>query len=802
MSEIIEAISSPLTLATKEGSSHLPKIKGLGGLITSLVAEALSHTKDPMLKSRLVALQATFADFESASLSEKKGMVVKGIGLIKEIRAALPPQVSRCSSETRKVQALHAPIQFIKGVGPKIASLLSKKGIETIEDALYYLPIRYEDRRQVRRISQLPIGERCVGYAEVIAVEEVFYPKSRRRIFAAVLGDGSGFVVAKWFEGIRYIKGRLKKGDRVIFCGVIKEYRAQKEVHHPDLEWVENGGVDSLHFGRIVPVYSETEGLYQRRLRGIMREVVEQAGDLVKSPIPEEVCARCHLIPLAEAIREVHFPERYLDIERLNAQTSVAHQRLAFEEFFFIELGMALRRRGITQAQGISFQVENTPTVARLISRLPFPLTQAQRRVIEEIKGDMARPHPMNRLLQGDVGSGKTAVALIASLIAIDNGYQAALMAPTEILAEQHYLNVKGWLQGLGVKVSLLTSRVKGRQREGIYKAIANGDTELVIGTHALIQEGLAFKRLGLGVVDEQHRFGVMQRARLKRKGVTPDLLVMTATPIPRTLAMTLYGDMEVSIIDELPPGRGEIETRVYRERDRELIYRRVAQELAKGRQAYVVYPLVEESEKLDLRAATEGARHLQRDLFPEYRVGLIHGRMRGEDKEKVMEAFRNGEIHILVATTVIEVGIDCPNVTVMVIEHAERFGLSQLHQLRGRIGRGPYPSICLLVAAGKIGKEAWRRLKVMEETTDGFRIAEEDLAIRGPGELLGVRQWGLPDLRVANLVRDARLLEVARHEAFAIVAQDPDLSEQRHRGLMEAIQARWAGRLELATVG
>jgi len=400
------------------------------------------------------------------------------------------------------------------------------------------------------------------------------------------------------------------------------------------------------------------------------------------------------------------------------------------------------------------------------------------------------------------VGSGKTAVALIASLIAIDNGYQAAVMAPTEILAEQHYFNLKAWLGGLGVKAVLLTGRIKGKERDELYQAITTGEAHLVVGTHALIQEGVSFKRLGLGVVDEQHRFGVMQRARLKRKGTVPDLLVMTATPIPRTLAMTLYGDMEVSVLDELPPGRGPIVTKVYREKAREEVYQRVGEEIAQGRQAYCVYPLVEESEKMDLRDATQGAQRFQEEVFPHYRVGLIHGRMKGEEKERIMRAFHGGEIQILVATTVIEVGIDCPNATVMLVEHAERFGLSQLHQLRGRIGRGPHPSVCLLLAAPRIGREAWRRLKVMEETIDGFRIAEEDLAIRGPGEFLGVRQWGLPDFRVANLIRDVRLLQQARREAFALIDEDPHLSKEGHLLLRESIRARWQERLELASVG
>ncbi|MBW2039171.1 MAG: ATP-dependent DNA helicase RecG [Deltaproteobacteria bacterium] len=801
--EIIDSIAGPLNLASKDNFSRLSNIRGLEGLVTSLTQEAISISPDTPIQIKLRDLQGNFAGFEGAKTSEKEAKISKGKGLLAEIRELLSSEgMAQPYRHGEISQLLNTPMRFVKGVGPKLALLFKRKGIETVEDALYNLPLRYEDRRQIKRIADLKIGERGVGYAEVIATGEVIYPKSRRKVYEAILGDGSGFITAKWFQGIRYIKGRLKRGDWVIFCGDIRGYRAQREIHHPDLEWVEGKEEDSLHFGRIVPVYSETEGLYQRRLRGIMHQVVQEYTLKVASPVPTQVSKRCNLMPLAEAFCEVHFPRDYLDIERLNLKTSRPHQRLAFEEFFFLELGMALRQRGIVLEEGIPFQVQRTPTADRLLQKLPFALTKAQEKVIEEIKGDMAKPHPMNRLLQGDVGCGKTVVAIIASLIAIDNGYQAAMMAPTEILAEQHYFNIRGWLKGLDVGAVLLTGRIKGKERDELYQAIRRGKAQLVVGTHALIQEGLSFKKLGLAVVDEQHRFGVMQRALLRRKGKVPDLLVMTATPIPRTLAMTLYGDMEVSIMDELPPGRGPIITKLYRQRQKEEVYQRVGGEIEKGRQAYIVYPLVEESERMDLQDATQGAQRLQREVFPHYRVGLIHGRMKGEEKERTMLEFQRGEIQILVATTVIELGIDYPNATVMVVEHAERFGLSQLHQLRGRIGRGPHPSLCLLLTKGRVTKEAWRRLKVMEETTDGFRIAEEDLAIRGPGEFLGVRQWGLPDFRVANLIRDVRLLQQARREAFALIDQDPQLSKEEHLHLREILREKWQEKLELATVG
>lgn len=445
-------------------------------------------------------------------------------------------------------------------------------------------------------------------------------------------------------------------------------------------------------------------------------------------------------------------------------------------------------------------RTEGVELLDRFLRGLPFRLTRAQQRVLEEIKGDLAGPHPMYRLLQGDVGSGKTVVALCGALVAVDNGYQAAIMAPTEILAEQHFGTTTELTSGLGLRIALLTSRVRGRQRERLLEEVAEGRVQVLIGTHALIQEGVAFQNLGFVVVDEQHRFGVLQRARLYQKGQHPHLLVMTATPIPRTLAMTLYGDMEVSILDEMPPGRGLITTRVFID-DREEAYRILEKEVEKGNQAYVVYPLIEESEQLDLQNAKEGAEHLRR-RYPRWRIGLIHGRMPSEEKEKVMRAFKAGEIQILVSTTVIEVGIDVPTATVMLVEDAHRFGLAQLHQLRGRVGRGPHPSYCLLLARGDLGEEAKRRLQVMEETRDGFRIAEEDLVLRGPGDILGVRQWGLPRFTVAELPRDLKLLMLARREAFRLVKEDPGLNRPNHRFLKETVLRLYGDRLDLANIG
>jgi ATP-dependent DNA helicase RecG len=691
----------------------------------------------------------------------------------------------------------------VKGVGPRLARLFEKKGILTVEDALYFLPRCYEDRRNLKKISELKAGKKETGFGEILLSGVAFYQSKKKRVFEAVVGDGSGTITLKWFHGNeRYLRDRFKKGRQLIFSGEVRWFNYQREIHHPDVEIVD-GDIekDYLNFKRIVPVYSETEGLYQRTLRRLMKTILDGYADELSSPIPPEIVERQDLIDFREAFRRVHFPPDRESVDALNLQRSDGHRRIIFDEFFFLELGMALKKRGVALEAGISFKIDGA-LVKKLLSLLSFKLTHAQERVFAEIKEDLGKPHPMNRLIQGDVGSGKTVVALLTCLHVVENGYQAAIMAPTEVLVEQHFLNLRRWLEPLGVKSALLTSSVKGSEREDLYRRIRNGEVKVVIGTHAVIQEVVEFDRLGLAIIDEQHKFGVVQRGLLKKKGENPDVLVMTATPIPRTLAMTIYGDLDVSIIDEMPPGRMPIETKMFSESARAKVYRIVEDEVRKGRQAFIVYPLVEESEKLDLRDATRMAEHLQKDIFPDFRIGLLHGRMKSDEKEAVMMEFKEGRIQILVATTVIEVGIDIPNASAMVVEHAERFGLSQLHQLRGRIGRGRYPSKCILLAQYRSSEEAKVRLRAMEKTTDGFKIAEEDLALRGPGEFFGIRQSGLPDFRVAHILRDTPILLDARKEAFRLVQEDPELAHPSHAGLKDVLIRRWKGRMELATIG
>jgi ATP-dependent DNA helicase RecG len=687
---------------------------------------------------------------------------------------------------------LETEVQYVKGVGTKLAQVLSKLNLYTLGDLLFHLPRRYEDRRQFRKIAHARPGDAVTVSGKLVTVDNV---KVRSlTLTKAYLDDGSGVLELVWYNQ-PYMKDTLNKlrNSQIVAYGVVKESPYGLQMETPEWEDLPDGAdPDSLlSVNRIVPIYPLTEGIRQKRMRQIIWNAVQYA-HLAPEILPRSVRERLGLMPIQQAIAQIHFPDSEQAIDP-------ARQRLVFEEFFLMQLGVGLQRQRTRQERGIAMRIDADRLNEMLHRIVPFELTNAQKRVIREIWSDMAQPHPMNRLLQGDVGSGKTIVAAAAILAAVDNQYQAAMMAPTEILAEQHYINLHRLFQPLGISVELLVGRLSNKQRQQARERIATGRGMVAVGTHALIQEGVEFARLGLAIIDEQHRFGVLQRAALRDKGVMPHVLVMTATPIPRTLTLTLYGELDVSIIDELPPGRKPVRTHWKTPEERLKVYAGVRKLIQEGRQAYVICPLIDESDKLQVRAAEAMAEHLQKDVFPDLHVGLLHGRMKPAEKEAVMDAFRAGELQILVSTTVIEVGVDVPNAAAIVIEDADRFGLAQLHQLRGRVGRSEHQSYCVLIANPK-SDDGQRRMDIMTRTNNGFLIAEEDLRIRGPGEIYGTRQSGMPSFRVADLVKDMRLLEVTRQEAFHLLEHDPDLSRPEHAALREAVE-RFRHRFAIATV-
>lgn len=683
--------------------------------------------------------------------------------------------------------ALQRPVTVLPGVGPATAERLRTLGIETIWELLYLFPRRYDDYSQLKPINRLQVGE-TVTVIGTIWETRARRSRSNQRIVQSVISDGTGSIQATWFNQ-PWLAKKLTAGTRIVISGTVDQYLGRKVFSSP--EW-EELAEELMHTGRIVPVYPLTKGLNAGKMRDLMKRAVEQWAPRVPDTLPETVRARQKLLPLPQALLQIHFPESSQLLHE-------ARRRLAFDELLLLQLGMLGQRR-TWQAEPALPLSAPPERLQQFISSLPFSLTDAQKRVIAEITGDMARPVPMNRLLQGDVGAGKTVVAAAAMVTAVAGGAQAAMMAPTEILAEQHFQGLDALLSPLGISVRLLTGSTTGAEREQIYAGLADGSVNLIIGTHALIQENVQFNRLGLAVIDEQHRFGVDQRAALRDKGNpanngqaearNPHLLVMSATPIPRSLALSMYGDLDLSLLDEMPPGRQEIRTRWIRPSERERAYGFVRGQVQQGRQAYIICPLVEESDKIEAKAAVEEHARLQQQVFPDLKLGLVHGRMPSAGKEAVMRAFYAGETNILVSTSVIEVGVDVPNSTVMVIEGANRFGLAQLHQFRGRVGRGEHQSYCLLVSDAA-SADAEERLQALEQTNDGFQLAEKDLAIRGPGEFFGRRQSGMPELRLASLL-DVKLLELARGEAQALFAEDPELEQPEHQGLREQVAAFW----------
>lgn len=678
--------------------------------------------------------------------------------------------------------SLDSEIQYLKGVGPKLAPLFGKLGISTVRDLLFHLPRRYEDRSHLPTLSSLRPGDWATVRGRISGLNSRPLSGGRVVITARLTDDRAGIQLV-WFNQ-PWVRRKLEtyRGE-IIAYGQVKEGSTWLEMSSPEYELIDEDGAEA--FAKITPVYPLTEGLLQANVRRAVASAMDHLGQVPES-LPDNLRRRYELLPIQEALRAIHRPDN--DEER-----KAARRRLVFEEFFVMQMALAMQRAETNQELGIAFEIP-VGVEQEMKEMLPFTLTGAQQRVIGEIFGDLRRPEPMNRLVQGDVGSGKTAVAACAMLAVVRSGYQACLMAPTEILAEQHAINLRRMLEPLGIPVVLLVGKLSSTQKKKAYAEVKAG-AAVAVGTHALIQEGVEFPKLGLAIIDEQHRFGVMQRAALRDKGFgRPDVLVMTATPIPRTLTMALYGDLELSVIDELPPGRTPIRTHWRPASDRPKIYQTVQELVALGQQAYVVCPLVADSDKMQAQAAEDLYERLSSGVFSNLQVGLLHGQLKSADKEATMEAFRRGELNVLVSTTVIEVGVDVPNATVMIIEDANRFGLSQLHQLRGRVGRGAAQSFCILIADTR-NDESRRRMEIMAETSDGFKIAEEDLRIRGPGEVAGTRQHGNLDLKIADLIQDAGLLEEARQAAMKLAAYDPFLEKPTYQPLRGKV-LEWRARV------
>ncbi|MEC4673965.1 MAG: ATP-dependent DNA helicase RecG [Nitrospirota bacterium] len=894
--QLLDRLERPFMVASRLGPRGLQTIKNIDHYISSQIVTALGKCIfSPEIEANMLVLRALFQDTHDQAQEFHKRRLEHGRMLLQELRAKVNsshgglgeaasinkstqiiPQ--KLASETGGLESTHAsndpehfeakvpkatkstdyrsqhedqrplseiPIQFAKGIGPKRAALLAKLGIKTVEDGLWFLPWRYEDRSQIAPIKSLEPGTKPTISG---VIQRTSLRRTRRKgmtIYTIAVRDETGMIEAVFFNQ-PYLEDVLEKDMRVVLSGPVSTPSGSwniLQLRSPQFEVIDQKDDLLLHVGRIVPIYHETRGLTSRHLRWMIHHLLDHYRNSLEDILPDGICQLYGFPEVSEAIAHAQFPPNGENLIALNSWQTLAHQRLAFEEGFVLQAALAVRQQSYQQeTPGIGFDV-HTPLVTQLHGKLPFQLTPSQKRVIQDIMDDMKRPHPMNRLIQGDVGAGKTIVALHAMLVACGCGYQAALMAPTEILAEQHFLNIRIFLESLGITVAVMKGGMSHKERANLLEKISTGTIQLIVGTHALIEGGVQFAKLGLVVVDEQHKFGVLQRASLRSKGIRPDVLVMTATPIPRTLAMTVYGDLNVSIIDGLPPGRKPIRTRIIRKGQRDRAYNLVRKEVEAGRQAYIVFPLVDESEKVDLEAAMQAFERLQTEEFPSLRVGLLHGRMKSEEKAEVMAAFKEGVIQVLVATTVIEVGVDVPNASVMVIEHADRFGLAQLHQLRGRVGRGAHQSLCVLISSGgrRVGSEepshvdtnhaprtqsmtkelplgsmgifpvrgtqtvtqsAQQRLKAMVTCSDGFAIAEQDLRIRGPGEFLGTRQWGMPEFRVLNLIRDAQLMEQARQAAFALVKEDPHLQKPEHQLLKTVMIRRWQAKLDLGNVG
>lgn len=801
--KILQDIERPLKFIKDAQFRKINAVKNLSGYIVGLCEKGLAIPAGGF-HEKLEKLRSLFQDYDEVALEKKVEKIEVALGAFgpKEQAERVERFISldHPSYEIKDLEKsygeLSKKVQYLKGVGPRMGEKLGKVGIESIYDLMNFFPSRYEDRSTISKVKELHEGIESVVAGEIVYLGVAFYKGLRRKTYEIQLQDETGRVRLKWFHFYMGTFEKLKQGMHLIVSGKPIKYREQFEIHHPDFE-VYYGEKDTVSFGKIVPVYREIGGMYQKNIRKIMDNVVRQYSAMRLCLLPPTICKEHDFLPPWKSVFELHQPKKVPgEFEHLSLVRG-----LAFEELFFYCVALAKHKEKASLRPGISF-ARPTTLDQRLIEALPYELTNAQKRVLHTIKSDMAKPFAMNRLLQGDVGSGKTVVAAIAALTAIEHGYQAVFMAPTEILVDQHLKNFRKWLEPLGVSVASLSGKFSASEKKKIQEDVKAGKISFLVGTHAVLEPGIEFESLGIVVVDEQHRFGVRQRASLRNKGLDPDVLVMSATPIPRTLALTLFSDLDVSIIDEFPKGRKEIQTKVFSERDRTKAYEIIRACVKRGEQAFVVYPLVQASEKLDAKDATSMAEIFQKEIFPEYNVGLIHGQMNPTQKEEIMRDFIERRIDVLVSTTVIEVGIDVPNATCMLIEHPERFGLSQLHQLRGRIGRGDKESFCYMIAPQQISALAKKRLKIFSETLDGFTLAEHDLRLRGPGDLFGIMQSGMPQFRLAEFPRDMDLLESARVEAFKILEKDPGFLQKEHQHFPWVIENLWKHRLKMTEIG
>ncbi len=801
-----------LELEQKKGYDNTAVMGGLDRFLKNWAGQAAAIIPERRLLSRFRQL-VTKADYASLSEEQRRDWASSVLSLVAELEGGAPgrvkpegkapslPKVKRArpvkAAAPVNGQGLDSPVTTVRGISTALAARFGKLGVKTVRDLLYFFPHRHLDYSQIKHISEITEGDEQTIIANVWQAQATRL--GYRRGTEAIVGDETGNMRVVWFNQ-PYLAKKMPTNARIVLSGRVSLFKGHHVFESPEWEFVEDK--DLVHTGRLVPVYSLTQGLYPRQVRKLMKEVVDRWAGQVDDFLPAELRERCDLLELPQAISQAHYPEDTMLKDR-------SRVRLAFDELFILQLGVVSRKHDWQESQPDSAFTVDRELVDNFIQSLPFSLTSAQQKVLKEMLNDMQQPQPMSRLLQGEVGSGKTVVATVALLMAAANGYQGAFMAPTEILAEQHYATLCQLLSRAGsqeeetpylkrfsgllprpITVALLIGDIAQSQKQELQQRIMAGDVDIAIGTHALIQKGVEFGKLGLAVVDEQHRFGVTQRSALRQKGFRPHMLVMTATPIPRTLALTLYGDLDLSVIDELPPGRQTVKTKWLRPSQRESAHNFIRKQVAAGHQAFIICPLIEESEAIVAQAAVVEYERLSQEVFSDLKLGLLHGRLSGEEKDEVMQRFRDRQLDILVSTPVVEVGIDIPNATVMLIESADRFGLSQMHQFRGRVGRGEAQSYCMLLAENpsEVGRE---RLDIIENVQDGFVLAEEDLKLRGPGEFFGTRQSGLPDLRMARL-SDVKILEMARSEAIALFQVDPGLKKPEHKLLAGEMSRVW----------